>query len=659
MQYHQQPQGPQNHEPRMYHSLKVALASLYSLPLPEHTARPSPQDAHEFLMHIQSRNSRRKLQSMFQRQRDSGEKGTARNNTDSKGTAIEMGSCWLSCLFLLMDAHSTSTEKLFCAQTLLHRLRRAKLAEAMDWEVERNTDISSVQECWQFVVDPTQLAMNYKDWVRSQNALEGAILDTVNVQDSTTTRQIDRSSGVGFSEEEDRYKGELSLLTLSSILCIVLLDHTTANNNNHTPDSSIPPLATTLGGVIAMVVLRLRYPTNNSGTNDDGNKAQQQPSLVLMVAHSLQTIGAALSAHGSHQQSLIQRTMEMALDACLGAMPDTILGSPGGARGRLSIDPKCIQAATAELRTQGLNDVWNLLSQRQNQNKDELGSSMGILSICVQWAKYLPMPLEFVRNTCPLINACLGHEGSRQEHLAMAYLIAILEGGAWSLDEVLAYNLGLSEQQQVQQATKKRQTSRSKKRQKGHIDARSSDAVIESAVREVYIRGHVACLANSLVWERLLLAGHRDLQALSAKPSLEVAGEGSVGCLTAAANACLPHIVRNPSEPNAMELFLAISTPFQEVCKSTNKSVRAIAMEALYSLHSAVVEMVEENGSLGDALEELVVNHFYEVSFLHALSFYLFKYFVLTVSNELLYCRNIAPVLYGTGCDVLLSKGIL
>jgi hypothetical protein len=88
--------------------------------------------------------------------------------------------------------------------------------------------------------------------------------------------------------------------------------------------------------------------------------------------------------------------------------------------------------------------------------------------------------------------------------------------------------------------------------------------------------------------------------------------------VAAAANACLPFIVRSAStimplqprrEPNVLPLFSAVAGLFQELCASPSKPVRALALEPLYSLHGAI----DAGRPMDENLESLLVDHLFAV----------------------------------------------
>jgi hypothetical protein len=103
----------ESHTPRLYSYLRLALGALYSLNHHQLQHSLSLHEAHDFLINIQSRNVRRKLESLQQRQLDT--------NSLHQEQIDDWGSSWLACLAVLLNPDSHPTERLFCAQTLFCR----------------------------------------------------------------------------------------------------------------------------------------------------------------------------------------------------------------------------------------------------------------------------------------------------------------------------------------------------------------------------------------------------------------------------------------------------------------------------------------------------------------------------------------------------------
>jgi hypothetical protein len=592
--------------PRLLPDLKLALASLYSLPVPHgHAGRyPSPKEANDFLIHIQSRNVRRKILSLQQRQRDNqaqGNKPQANNNGDEE--PIHMGSSWLASLALICQQTDpgnpmiavSSTERLFAAQTLLYRSRRQKVVEAIDFEAERDQDLEESQALGLYHTSEYLIPLfsAYIQWIQGTNSFVAAVLQSYQFPAQPTI------------EDEERIKGELTLLTLAAVAYLTACE---SHQGNHTQ-----PILSTLGSTMAAVALRLRF-TPSSIEQHGGPVPTSQP-LVTLVTHAL-----VLVWNTANSLSMSNHTaLGASLHACLASIPDTLLGSPGGARGSFSIDPRCLQAATQELRTTGLTLLWETLQQHEQGRVDDR-SDLLTLTTCERWAKFLPIPLEFLQNTIPLVNkylSCDSHEAAQYQRSALAYLIAIFESGAWTLDQVLAANLGITGSLQNQQSGKKKQSNRSKKRQKEVVNTLTTDTSMAQAQAEVQHRGEIACQATMMAWDELNSAAQKAL-AMAKDPNIQVEGEGPVGCLAASANACLPHLVRYQSLSYTKDLFTAIAGTFLEVCASPNRC-RTLSLEPLYTLHTTVIALFRSGGRLDDAVEPLLVDHYFKVCSFHLL----------------------------------------
>jgi hypothetical protein len=588
--------------PRLLPDLKLALASLYSLPVPHGMQvgrHPSPKEANDYLIHIQSRNARRRVISLQQRQRDQlnpNKKGPPQADADEGEPVIGMGSSWLACLALLcqqidpgnpMIAVST-TERMFAAQTLLHRSRRQKLVEAVDLEAEQDQDLEESQALGLYLTNDHLLHLlpAYNQWLQGTNSFVAAVLQSYQFPVQPTI------------EDEERIKGELTLLTLAAVAYLTACE---SQHDNHTQ-----PILSTLGSTMAAIALRLRF-TPVSIEQHGGPVPNSQP-LVTLVTHALVLVwNTANSMNMANHAAL-----GVSLHACLASIPDTLLGSPGGARGRFSIDPRCLQAATQELRTTGLTHLWETLQQHEQGRTDDRSDLLALLT-CERWAKFLPIPDDFLQNTIPLVNKYISKdEAPPYQRAALAYLIAICESGAWTLEQVLTANLGIVDSLQSQQSGKKKQTSRSKKRHKEVLNTHTTDTSMAQAQAEVQHRGEIACRATMMVWDELNSAAQKALAAAK-DPNLQVEGEGPVGCLASSANACLPHLIRYQSLSYTKDLFTAIAGTFQEICASPNRTVRALSLEPLYTLHATVVTVLQSGGRLDEAIESLLVDHYFKV----------------------------------------------
>ena len=145
-------------------------------------------------------------------------------------------------------------------------------------------------------------------------------------------------------------------------------------------------------------------------------------------------------------------------------------------------------------------------------NDEEAMLQMLFLTTCEQWAKYVSLPFELVHATIPVINESFasvgqhnqyGHHHHQQLHedrqplspiaaAAMAYWIAIVEGGTWTVEQILTCSL-LQPTEASRQPNKKRQSSRSKRRNKEVLEERTTSDLFTQAQEEALNRGMVAC----------------------------------------------------------------------------------------------------------------------------------------------------------------------
>jgi hypothetical protein len=582
---------------RLLPDLQIAIATLYSLPLPQDVTQYADQSqAHDFLQHIQSRNVRRKIHSLQQRHRDQAMKQQPTSTTNQQQTialpredetTVRMGSSWLPCLILLCQLDgsgrpclaATPTERLFAAQTLLHRLRRIKIVEAIDLDVELDHDLEESQALYFYesMDHAVNLLSAYKNLMERMNPFVAMVLSPY-------------LANVSSVEDEERTKAELTLLTLGAIAFLIASDPQ-ANDQ-------MMPLLSTIGHSMAVVALRIRYTPSSV----DAPQGPSSPPIVTLIE---QALSAAWNTAPSVSLPQNHEVMCVTLNIAFGAIPDALLGSPGGARGRLSMDPRCIQAATHELIT-GLRTLWESLKRH------EVIHSHWTLRTMERWAKFVPLDHDLVTATVPLVREYAIMDGPHGKD-AFEYLIAIFESGSWTVDQVLATSMGLTDEKRTNQSGRKRQSSRSKKRQKELVDSRTTDTAVVHAENEVQQRGQSACLVAMQVWNILRDSAERALtQAKNER--IQVEGEGPIGCIATCANACLPHLLRHPAQPNAQELFAQISGVVQNVCASDNKAVRGLVFESLFTLHATMLNLVREEKFTDPSLESLMVDHFYHCS---------------------------------------------
>jgi hypothetical protein len=590
-----------NLQPHLLPHLRLALSVLYSLPISQSSipnASVSSKDAHDYLMQFQSRNVRRKLKAQGQRQTDSQQ--TQQQQQNETLDAEDYGSAWLACLALISSligggggAGGSSSqqqpvhyaEALFAAQSMVHRLRKVKLCEAIDIEAE----------------PPMLLPLG--------NAQPVAIYQTLGKWRETLM------NGISFcdlpqpsSEDEDCIKGEISLLTVGELMyCLALRYH--GEGLDH-----IRPLLSTLASAMAVMAARLRFTPQAVP-----HPAPNTQPVVTMIIQTLQHVHRSISAKTTTESpEKLMQVYSFVLYTCMTGIPDALLAGCGNG-GRLSVDPRCYTALTSEVRTLGIS----LLCQSFADLPPPEGAfKIMFLHMCEEWARYVPLPFDFVESSIPMIetafaNAVGPHHPTQQQmqeaHAAMRYWIAIMEGGSWSMDQVLTASL-IQISSASQQGGKKRQSSRSKKRQKEALENRTTSDHMTLAQNELQHRGEVACQTTMRTWETFRELLRRDLASVAENDD-EVQGDGPVGGITACANACLPFLLRqSENSQEQIKLFQVIGEAVADVCCSPSRMIRGFASEPLYALQSTLVDICSTKTSLDKTMQELISTHFFQVS---------------------------------------------
>ena len=649
---------------------------------------PTTQQAHDFLLQFQTRNIRRnhhsQVKSKANRQQNEGQQliPPPGANLTPEYDQGDIGSTWLACIALLsyflvnaegstpaqspssVNSHGNTSygvataEALFAAQTLLHRQRRIKLVEAVDVEMEPNPlHEVNIEKHFQQEITPESLVVTHRSWSQCLHPILSHVVQ----------RYQPHQDGA----DEEKIKGELALIMITTLLYCTVGQHCSHHPSSSlsSTSSSVRPITSILGSCLSVTAARLRY----TPVSLPEPAAHTQP-VVTMVLRSIDMVREAVIATMPMDAVALDRFQQIVhaqvVYSCLAAIPDAILvgnsgSSGGGAYGRLSIDPRCYTAVTAELRnaSSGSALVWSALMEIQNFKNDaarDINSNPGhsseedlmlqvlFLTTCEQWAKYVPLPFELVHATIPVINQAFasvpaGSSTNGQHHncqhenrmppvaaAAMAYWIALVDGGTWTVEQILTSSL-LQPNEASRQPNKKRQSSRSKRRNKEVLEELTTDTMLVHAQAEMSNRGVVACRTASMTWETFwpILSNELHIMNVSVKkdyhdPDEEIPGNGPVNGISACANACLPHLLRelassgeigtSNSRTESLQLFAAIAQGVQNICSSPVRAVRAFASEALYILHATLLEVVESNGQLPTDIEELAVKIFFVVS---------------------------------------------
>ena len=674
-------------EPILVPTLRSALSQLYSSSSSNITSR----QAHSYLIEFQSRNTRRMILSLVQRENDSQVQQQQQEQARKNVLTNHAGSSMYASLFFLLSTPATShdyqrhneAEQLFCAQTVLHRLRRTKLSEAIDFEMEYNDGLSNpitlvdfVLQCNQYRVNEEESFVYWKEFISLhcqqlsmlfQHGNENnhgfvVLLNHVlqnyfdqNWRCKNSSDYYDCRWGYG-SEIEERIKGELMMLVLGSIIYYntylnVLekeFSKMQGQATNFMKNTGIGPLMHTLSSAMAVIAMRLRYTTSsvhnvntlsisaNDTIQSILSEQQQQLSqtnepigagtannipIVRMMLQSIECISQAASLMSMQQivpaiqqyESLHQLHSSITTEAIhkciytqLSTVPDALIGgnTSGGIRGRLSVDPKCIQYMNIELSTPetGIQIVMDslhfILDQQQDQAIDVSRHHLFFLT-CERWAKCVPLPKDFVERT---ITYSLNHilpniddeSSESMQNAFSSYLINIFESACMTITQIASFNVGLSTDPNMSShpPERKRQSSKSKKRQKEKFDSVTNHDHIVQAEKQKVHRGDIAFFAAYTSWEALYKMFQQNLQQ-SQDRNYVANGEGPIGCVCALVSACLPHIISNQNvglEMSMVNLFVSnVMDSLKLICSHSNSSVRVLSFEHLPKIHTALV----------------------------------------------------------------------
>jgi hypothetical protein len=686
----------QQHElPILLPSLRAALSCLYGFSSYNHnngtpiaSSLSSPfinatnsssitreEEANLFLIQFQNRNVRRNIEAMMtshsKQQQDShmshkilearcnedndddgeGEEeffATSANNNNTVRMNSHCGSSWLACVVLLCctpDAHPT--ERLFAAQTILHRLRKMDLLDAVDMELEfmettvassscnLSSSLTNIDLIQKFYRQPYYTHyISFSQWCSTYYPILGQILfpngivqilpPSTDLQEGPISSPSAHSTTITNQQQQQQWKAEVSLLalsasaTVSSFLSLptnLFHSNTIITNNNHynyannTSPHGITTSTTTtttafaqqqhsismaLGGAISLVAIRMKFTANLI--------RQDLPPLITIITGAIHTTSSStlsllLPSYiiNNYKETYCYNHNYTAIASSVGAslaeLPDVLLGSVGGARGKLSLHPKCIHAAAAEIRqpSTGIDLVKQLVTEilhlLQSTNTTTITNSCFttnsalaptyymyihaiLLDLLHKWACFIPLTIPFVETTVlPLVvpyltyednNSYLHTDTSYLKHCnksAYALLIAILEGAYLSEDQVLALSFGLHKTSSsncvgatssVTLGTDARPKGKAKKRREQKLNSlRTTEETANVITIECFQRKEVAFYVIFHTLSNVQKAVSQSLLLSAAEPDAMVDGEASIATLCAAAASVLPHLIRN------------------------------------------------------------------------------------------------------------------
>lgn len=591
--------------PILLPKLRAALGRLYSLPgCPPSHDLAADAAVHTFLVDLQSRNVRRRRESHLKSLR-AREDGSAYHDMTAAPLESDVGSTWLACLCLLTIPDAHHAERLFAAQTLLGRLRSLRLAEAVDVEAE-SPDLYSAASA--------DNAAMYSAYASSFHPLLGLVASKCSHHHHHQAVGVAAILNPAGMASEDQTKGELSIMLLAAALCLASSSSVRGELGGGGPG----PLLSTLGSALSIAALRLRYPPPQAGSrpktgshphmakgaiSDTTPCDPASPPLVRIVSHAVAVTSEGAPAAASHR----------AMCSAMAALPDAILGTPGGARSRLSMDPRSIRAAAKELREQdtGIIPMAKVL--------ESLGASVGgmseilvhgsILEVCQSWANFIPLPLEFIEQTVPMAAHYFlsSEEGPPMstilstQRFALGFLTAIFEGATKTAEEIMSTSLGIGAGT-VPQLSRKRQSSKSKQRQRERMNdaiggSDGEGGILAEAEMELKLRNAASCKTAMLTLNEMRKAV---VQELSSPDGGETrGGEGPIGCFCACISACLPYLLSyrvnqvsgtSMASLDAIQLFEASFELLQSICSSSYPSIRALSYAPIQAIHSSLAK---------------------------------------------------------------------
>jgi len=557
-------------EPHLFPFVRRALSVLYSPVLDADDGGRAAADA--YLVRFQSRNPRRKRDSMATRCRahaansdagllsDDDEKDFVGYGENVDGdVSLTVGSTWLTCLALLSSKSTGPAERAFAAQTIARRLRRMRLSDAVDLEFEPGLSSCfrhSQRDLYEFTK-----RMGWNEVFRSL-LFRSMVEERIDISSSAVgTLVMDATSG----------------------LCLACCSRREEEGNRAT--------YLALASATAAAALRVRYcPSISPDRLGGGNST---PPLVEILARSLQSAARFLGP-GAH------RDLGRSIAETSGELVDLVLGSPsirGAGRG-LSLDPRRIMAAAGELR----NSITGIGSAAVVASS--AGAGADSLLLCAgKWAGAVPLTPEVLDLLQVPLRKALGGV-CPQNTPAHSFLLAVYENAITSRDEVAASLLGMTEENSNGRRRKGRAKKRHEQRKKAvNLQVDLSQGGSFSVDKEMCARKEAAVAVSALAWcgdggllsslQQILVVADQDVVS-------EIEGEGIVGVAAAGVAAVLPFLLEGGGratqqhyqhqQGEMVELFSAHLKALCELCTSKNRSVRALAYDALLALHNGTVK---------------------------------------------------------------------
>ena len=238
-----------------------------------------------------------------------------------------------------------------------------------------------------------------------------------------------------------------------------------------------------------------------------------------------------------------------------------------------------------------------LEQQQKQQHSIDIEQQQLFFLTCERWARFVPLPKDFVEKTISYtLNHILPNMDSNSVNVIQkafcSYLISIFESACLSIPQIVSLNIGLSTNMNGPDG-RKRQSSKSKKRQKERYNSATNDDHIKQATEEQLHRRIVACHAALLSWDALYQMFEQSLR-ISSHDNFTAQGEGPIGCICTLISACLPHIIKNQDHGDEKVVATSFVSKIMEalklVCSNNNASVRALSFEHIPIVNATLVE---------------------------------------------------------------------
>ena len=203
------------------------------------------------------------------------------------------------------------------------------------------------------------------------------------------------------------------------------------------------------------------------------------------------------------------------------------------------------------------------------------------------WARLWP-----IQSFDPIRQVVLRELGSPHPKAALLFLLAVVEGGSWTHEQVVASVVGLTDT--------KRKSSRSKKRHQAQVDQRMTEDIEARSRMEVEHRGQMSCQVTSECWEALDPLFQRSLQNGVVDDVLQ--------CIAASATACLPYLLCHPTDA-ARQFFYQLFEAILRMCRSSVARIRLLSLDPLSALRQCAADIISTEAALDPVLEPLYVHY--------------------------------------------------